>query len=171
MMMITSPPNDDDHLLRITKSEGETTSQRFPNFIVCITCAFMFVLLVSYLFPYLPEICSDMSGPLVFKVGISLVTCREEAGLRTIAVLAPPAIFRRERLDSIFLPNVGLLRLTETVNSTLAAGSGGEGEASFFLRSFGWGPGTARRADSSSTASCACSEHVDCAVLGHVLSP
>ena len=49
-------------------------------------CAFVFVLLVSYLFPYLLEICSDMSGPLVFKVGISLVTCREEAGLRTIAV-------------------------------------------------------------------------------------
>ena len=44
-------------------------------------CAFVFVLLVSYtLSPYLLEICSLSSGPLVFKVGISLITCREEAG-------------------------------------------------------------------------------------------
>ena len=39
------------------------------------------------------------------------------------------------------LPNVGLLRLTETVNSTLAAGSGGEGEASWEVEEEGRGRG------------------------------
>ena len=44
-------------------------------------------------------------------------------------------------LPTLFLPNVGLLRLTETANSTLAAGSGGEGEASWEVEEEGRGRG------------------------------